>query len=175
MTPELISTLGLLLCLAPAAVHGAEMVSPMASRWVINFVLPFFGPGLPNAATALTYDDQLTMIDALRDAGPSGKEAEARDYAFLLLFEQRQGGLAFLSVAAGVIYGFGLSLEARMPLHFMFGVMSALFMLVNAHHAGVPGLGHHPRVSPHGRNVGILFAPFWAAAGALNFTALGGI
>jgi hypothetical protein len=40
---------------------------------------------------------------------------------------------------------------------------------VNANHAGVPGLGHHPRVSRNGRNVGILFAPFWAAAAILNY------
>lgn len=47
--------------------------------------------------------------------------------------------------------------------------MAASFALVNANHAGVPGLGYHPRVSRNGRNVGILFAPFWAATAVLNY------
>ena len=168
MTTSLISTLGLLLCLAPAAVHGAELVSPMLSRWVIRFVLPFFGPGVPSAASALTVQEQLAMLDAARDAGPSGKEKAAEDYVFLMLFEQRQGALAFLAVAVGVVYALGLPLEARGPLHLVFGVMAALFALVNANHAGVPFLGRHPRVSRHGRNVGIVFAAFWAVAAGLN-------
>jgi len=168
MTTSLISTLGLLLCLAPAAVHGAELVSPMLSRWVIRFVLPFFGPGVPTAASALTVPEQLAMLDAARDAGPSGKEKAAEDYVFLMLFEQRQGALAFLAVAVGVVYALGLPLEARGPLHLVFGVMAALFALVNANHAGVPFLGRHPRVSRHGRNVGIVFAAFWAVAAGLN-------
>ncbi|MFK7927048.1 MAG: hypothetical protein AB8H79_02580 [Myxococcota bacterium] len=46
-----------------------------------------------------------------------------------------------------------------------------LFALVNANHAGVPGLGHHPRVSRDGRNVGILFTPFWITAAVLNVLA----
>lgn len=46
--------------------------------------------------------------------------------------------------------------------------MAVLFALVNANHAGVPFLGRHPRVSRHGRNVGIVFAAFWAAAAGLN-------
>lgn len=171
MNVALLSTLGLALCLAPAVVHGAEMISPMLSRWVINFILPFFGPGVPRSATFLTYDEQITMLDAARAAGPDGKEAEADDYLFVMLFEQRQGGIAFLSVAVAVIYGFGLGLEARAPLHLMFGVMSVLFTLVNANHAGIPGLGHHPRVSRHGKHVGILFAPFWAVAAVLNLMA----
>lgn len=166
-----ISTLGLLLCLAPGLVHGAEWISPMLSRWVINFVLPFFGPGVPSRAAALTYQEQLTMLDAAREAGPPGKEAAADDYLFLMLFEQRQGGIAFLSVVAGVVYGLGLTLEGRAPLHLVFAVMSILFALVNANQAGIPGLGHHPRVSRHGRNVGILFAPFWVVAAALNVLA----
>ena len=41
MSAELVSTLGLLLCLAPAVVHGVEVISPMLSRWVVNLVLPF--------------------------------------------------------------------------------------------------------------------------------------
>jgi hypothetical protein len=168
MNDTLISTLGLALCLAPGLVHGAEVISPMLSRWVVNAVLPFFGPGVPSAGAALTYDEQLAMLDAAREAGPEGKEAAAGDYVFLMLFEQRQGSLAFLSVVVGVAYGLGLGLEARAPLHLMFAVMSALFALVNANHAGIPGLGRHPRVSRHGRHVGVLFTPFWVASAALN-------
>lgn len=88
-----------------------------------------------------------------------------------MLFEQRQGSLAFISVVAGVIYGLTLSLVERNPLHLVFGVMAALFMLVNANHAGIRFLGHHPRVSRHGRNVGIVFAPFCAVAAVLNLVA----
>ena len=65
------------------------------------------------------------MLDAAKAAAPSGKEASASDY----LFEQRQGGIAFLSVAAGVVHGLGLPLEARAPLHLMLAVMSVLFTL----------------------------------------------
>lgn len=93
---------------------------------------------------------------------------------FLMLFEQRQGSLAFVAAAVGVLYGLGLGVEARAPLHLVFGVMSALFALVNANHAGIPGLGHHPRVSRHGRHVGLLFAPFWLVAAALNLMAFAG-
>lgn len=171
MTDSLISTLGLILCLAPGLVHGAELISPMLSRVVINLVLPFFGPGVPSASTAITYDEQLTMLDAARRAGPAGKEDAADNYLFLMLFEQRQGGIAFVAVVAGVLYGLGLTLEGRAPLHLMFAVMSVLFALVNANQAGIPGLGHHPRISRHGRNVGILFAPFWGVAAALNLWA----
>ena len=143
----------------------------MLSRWVVNVVLPFFGPGVPRADTALTYDEQIAMLDAARDAGPAGKAAAADDYLFLMLFEQRQGGIAFLSVVAGALYGLALSPDDRAPLHLMFAVMSVLFALVNANHAGIPGLGHHPRVSRHGRHVGILFTPFWVGAAVLNVMA----
>lgn len=163
-----ISTVGLLLCLAPGVVHGAELVSPMLSRWVVRWVLPFFGPGVPGPGDALSVDEQVAMLDAARAAAPDGKDRAAANYVFLLLFEQRQGGLAFVAVAVAVLYALGTSVGARAPLHLLLTVMSALFLLVNAHHAGVPGLGYHPRVSPHGRNVGVLFAPYWAVAAVLN-------
>jgi hypothetical protein len=70
-----------------------------------------------------------------------------------------------------VIYGLTLTLGERNPLHLVLVVMSALFMLVNANHAGIRFLGHHPRVSRHGRHVGIVFAPFWAVATVLNVLA----
>jgi hypothetical protein len=142
----------------------------MLSRWVVNYVLPFFGPGVPNSATSLTYDEQLAMIDAARGACPAGKESLGDDDIFLMLFEQRQGAIAFLSVAAGVLYGLGLPPEGRAPLHLMFGVLSVLFALVNANHAGLSFLGHHPRVSGGGRHVGLVFAPFWAVTAWLNLT-----
>ena len=143
----------------------------MLSRWIVNYVLPFFGPGRPATAGALTNDEQLTMLDAAIDAAPDDKKEAASNYIFLMLFEQRQGSLAFLAVVAGVIYGLTLTLTERNPLHLVLAVMSALFMLVNANHAGIGFLGHHPRVTRDGRNVGIVFAPFWAVATVLNFVA----
>jgi hypothetical protein len=44
-------------------------------------------------------------------------------------------------------------------------------MLVNASHAGLPFLGHPPKVSKHGRNVGIVFSVCWLAASVLNYLA----
>lgn len=171
MDDKTVSTLALLLCLAPGALHAIEVAFPMLSRWIVNYVLPVFGPGLPNRAGSLTNKDQLTMLDAAIDAAPAEKKVAASDYIFLMLFEQRQGSLAFLSVIAGVIYGLTLTLTERNPLHLVLGIMSVLFMIVNANHAGVRFLGHHPKVSQHGRNVGIVFAPFWAVAAALNLLA----
>lgn len=169
MSPSLASTLGLLLCLAPAVVHAVEFIRPLWARWVVNWVLPFFTPGLPRPSKALTNDDQIAMLDAALGAAPRDKAPAGADYIFLMLFEQRQGALAFIAVAAGVLYGLTLPLPDRHALHLVFGIMAALFALVNANHAGIPGLGHHPRVSRNGRNVGILFAPFWAVAAILNF------
>jgi len=93
------------------------------------------------------------------------------NYVLPLLFEQRQGALAFLSVIAGAVYGLQLPLEDRAVLHLLLLVMSVLFMLVNANHAGIPFLGKHPKVSRNGRNVGIVFSIFWLAASALNYLA----
>ncbi|WP_284166083.1 hypothetical protein [Frigidibacter sp. SD6-1] len=169
MSPTLASTLGLLLCLASAAVHAVEVIRPLWARWVVNWVLPFFTPGLPRPSKALTHDDQIAMLDAALGAAPRDKAPAGADYIFLMLFEQRQGALAFIAVAAGVLYGLTLPLPDRHALHLVFGIMAALFALVNANHAGIPGLGHHPRVSRNGRNVGILFAPFWAVAAILNY------
>jgi hypothetical protein len=171
MSDKTFSTIALLLCLAPGVLHAAEVAFPMLSRWIVNYVLPLFGPGRPNRAGSLTNDEQLAMLDAAVDAAPDDKNEAASDYIFLMLFEQRQGSLAFLSVVVGVIYGLTLTLTERNPLHLVLGVMSALFMLVNANHAGIRFLGHHPRVTRHGRNVGIVFAPFWAIATILNFVA----
>ena len=169
MSSTFASTLGLLLCLAPAIFHTVEVARPLWARWVVNWVLPFFAPGLPRPSKALTHDDQLTMLDAALGAAPKDKAPAGADYIFLILFEQRQGALAFISVAAGVLYALTLPLADRHALHFTFGIMAALFALVNANHAGVRFLGKHPRISRNGRNVGIVFAPFWAAAAVLNY------
>ena len=169
MSSSLASTLGLLFCLAPALVHAVEVYRPLWARWVVNWVLPFFAPGLPRPTRALTHDDQIAMLDAALAAAPNDKTPAGADYIFLMLFEQRQGALAFIAVAAGVLYGLTLPLAERHALHLVFGVMAVLFALVNANHAGVSLLGHHPRVSRNGRNVGIVFAPFWVAAAVLNF------
>ena len=171
MNDQTISTVALLLCLAPGVLHAAEVAFPMLSRWIVNYVLPFFGPGRPTTARSLTNDEQLTMLDAAVATAPDDKSEAASNYIFLMLFEQRQGSLAFLSVVAGVIYGLTLTLVERNPLHLVLAVMAVLFMLVNANHAGIRFLGHHPRVTRHGRNVGIVFAPFWAVAAVLNVMA----
>lgn len=171
MSDTTISALGLLLCLAPALVHGVEIYRPLWARWVVNWVLPLFAPGLPRPSQALTRDDQIVMLDAALGAAPKDKHPAGADYIFLMLFEQRQGALAFLSVAAGLLYGLTLPLSERHALHLVFGVMAGLFMLVNANHAGFPLLGSHPRVSRNGRNVGIVFAPFWALVAVLNYLA----
>jgi hypothetical protein len=171
MDDTTVSTIALLLCLAPGVLHGAEVAFPMLSRWIVNYVLPFFGPGRPTAAGSLTNAEQLTMLDAAVDTAPDEKNEAASNYIFLMLFEQRQGSLAFISVAAGVVYGLTLTLTERNPLHLVLGVMAALFMFVNANHAGIRFLGNHPRVTRHGRNVGIIFGPFWAVAALLNVLA----
>lgn len=92
----------------------------------------------------LTEVEQLTMLDAARDAGPPDKRSTAEDYVFLMLFEQRQGALAFVSLAVGALYSLSLALDERAPLHLVFAVMAALFALVNANQAVIRGLGHHP-------------------------------
>jgi hypothetical protein len=168
MSDTTISTIALLLCLAPGALHAVEVAFPLLARWIVNYVLPFFGPALPNKAGSLANDEQLAMLDAAVDAAPAAKKEAAADYVFLMLFEQRQGSLAFLSVIAGVIYALTLTLTERNPLHLVLVVMAALFALVNLNHAGIPLLGHHPRVTRHGRNVGTVFGPFWALAAVLN-------
>ena len=111
------------------------------------------------------------MLDAALSAAPTEKKTSAEDYIFVLLFEQRQGALAFLSVIAGIVYGMLLPLNDRDVLHLLLLVMSVLFMLVNANHAGIPFLGKHPKVSRNGRNVGIVLSVFWLAASVLNYLA----
>lgn len=168
MSDLTVSTIALTLCLAPGVLHLVEVAFPLLARWIVNFVLPFFGGPLPSRARSLTGDEQLAMLDAAIDTAPEAKKEAAADYVFLLLFEQRQNALAFISVIVGIVYGLTLPLAERGLLHLILIVVSALFTLVNLNHAGIPLLGHHPRVSRHGRNVGIVFSAFWALATALN-------
>lgn len=187
-----VSTIGLLFCLLPGLLHAVEVVFPMLSRWVVNYVLPLFElaprsgesgsiteriplmQGLPPASSRLTEQDQLTMLDAALKAVPNTKTTAASDYVFLMIFEQRQGSLAFHSLNIGVIYGLFVPLEQRIPLHIICVVLSVLLMLANANQGDVPILkfmGDHPKVSPHGRNVGIVFTPLWGFVALLNMIA----
>lgn len=166
-----ISTLGLALSIVPVAIHGIEAIFPMQARLIANWVLPFFGFKLPKTSAALNENDQLKMLDAAYKAAPSEKKTNAKDYLFVLLFEQRQGAIGFIAVAASAIYGMTLGLAERNPLHFLFGVVAVLMMLVNANQAGWLPFGKHPRISQHGKGVGIAFTPFWLAVAVLNYFA----
>ncbi|EDM72083.1 hypothetical protein RAZWK3B_18233 [Roseobacter sp. AzwK-3b] len=88
MSSAFASNLGLLLCLAPAVVHAVEVFCPLWARWVVNWVLPFFAPGLPRPSKAMTHHDQIAMLDAALDAAPKDKAPAGADYIFLMLFEQ---------------------------------------------------------------------------------------
>lgn len=171
MTENSISTLALVLCAIPGILHSIEIIYPMLARLIVNYVLPLFEPGLPKAKNQMTALEQTAMLDAAIASMAEEKKTAAKDYIFLLLFEQRQNSLALLSVIACIVYGFQLPLDERATLHFLLLVMSALFTLVNANHAGIPFLGHHPKVSRNGRNVGIVFVPFWLASTVLNYLA----
>ncbi len=171
MNQNVIATAALLFFIVPFVVHGIEVIFPLLSRWVVNVILPPFGFNMPNRDTSLTRDDQLTMLDAAVDAAPANKKTAAKDYIFMLLFEQRQGAIGFTAMAAGAIYGLSLSVAEQRPLHFLFGIVAVLMMLVNANQAGIPFFGNHPRVSLHGKRVGMVFAPFWALVAFLNWSA----
>jgi hypothetical protein len=172
MTENSISILALALGFAPGILHSVEVVYPLLVRWLVNYVLPLFGPGLPKGSSQnLTAKDQIAMLDAALSAAPKAKRTAAEDYIFVMLFEERQGSLAFLSVIAGAVYAMQLPLDDRAVLHLLLLVMSVMFMLVNANHAGIPFLGKHPKVSRNGRNVGIVLSVFWLAASVLNYLA----
>jgi len=86
-----------------------------------------------------------------------------------LLFDQRQGAIRFTAAAAAALYGLSLGLVEREALHFIFGVVSVLMMLVNASQGGVQFFGKHPKISTNGRHVGWVFTSFWLAASVLNW------
>ncbi|MCB1142564.1 MAG: hypothetical protein H7A24_13790 [Leptospiraceae bacterium] len=164
-----ISNLGLILSIIPVTLHGIEMLFPMQARWIVNWVLPFFVGKLPNPSASLTYEEQVNMLDSALDSVPDHKKENGNNYIFLLGFEQRQGAIGFIAVASGALYGLTLSIAQRNPLHLVFTVVAVLMMIANANHAGIPFLGNHPKVSTAGKNVGILFTPFWAVVAALNY------
>lgn len=167
----LISNLGLLLSIIPVTIHGIEFLFPMQARWIANWVLPFFGLKTPAKKNALTYKEQIAMLDAGLNTVPEEKKMSAKDYIFILIFEQRQGAIGFIAIALGAIYGMTLSIVERNPLHFVYGVVAILMMLVNANQAGLPFLGNHPKISKNGKNVGIAFTPFWLVVAILNWLA----
>ena len=167
--PELtISSLGLILLIVPVLVHGIELLYPTQARWVVNWVLPFFAPMLPNRSSSLQLDEQMMMMDAAIEAAPADKKRAGQDYVFLLMFEQRQGAICFAAAALGALYGLTSGIADRDALHLVFGVIAALKMLVNANQAGLPIFGHNPKISTNGKHVGFVFAPFWATAATLN-------
>lgn len=169
MTELTISSLGLILLIVPVLVHGIEVLYPTQARWVVNWVLPFFAPLLPNRSSSLHLEEQMAMMDAAIDAAPTDKKRAGQDYVFLLMFEQRQGAICFAAAALGALYGLSLGIADRDSLHLIFGVIAALMMLVNANQAGLPMFGHHPKISTNGKHVGFVFTPFWAVAVALNW------
>lgn len=169
MTELTISNLALILLIVPVLVHGVEMLYPTQSRWVVNWVLPFFAPMLPKRSKSLLLDEQLAMMDAAINAAPVEKKRAGQDYVFLLMFEQRQGAIGFAAASVGAVYGLTLGIADRDALHLVFGVIAALMMLVNANQAALPVFGSHPRISTNGRHVGLVFTPFWAFATVLNW------
>ncbi|MEL6867138.1 MAG: hypothetical protein AAFP19_22125 [Bacteroidota bacterium] len=60
------------------------------------------------------------MLDAALEAAPKEKKTKAKDYLFVLLFEQRQGAICFTAVAISAIYGMGIELTARPPPYLFF-------------------------------------------------------
>lgn len=172
MSELTISNLGLILLIVPVLVHGIEVLFPTQARWVVNWVLPFFAPMLPSRARSLQLNEQIAMLDAAVQAAPDDKKRAGEDYVFLLMFEQRQGAICFAAAAAGALYGLTLGLADRDALHFVFGVIALLMMLVNANQAGFPLFGNHPKVSTNGKHVGFVFTPFWVIATGLNWLGL---
>ncbi|WP_317958813.1 hypothetical protein [Phaeobacter inhibens] len=134
--------------------------------------MPFFAPMLPNRSKSLQLDDQIAMLNAAIEAAPEEKKRAGEDYVFLLLFEQRQGALCFAAAALGALYGLTVGLADRDALHFVFGAVAVLMMLVNANQAELPFFGNHSKVSTNGKHVGLVFTPFWALAAALNWLGL---
>ena len=115
MSDNALSTTALILSIVPFAVHGVEVMFPLLARWIVNGVLPFFGFALPSRATSLTANEQITMLDAAIEVAPHEKKTAAKDYIFLMLFEQRQGAICFTAVAAGAVYGITLLARGTGP------------------------------------------------------------
>jgi hypothetical protein len=65
MTENSISILALSLCLAPGILHSVVVAFSLLARWLANYVLPFFEPGLAKGSSKnLTGNEQIAMLDA---------------------------------------------------------------------------------------------------------------
>lgn len=51
MSPNTISTIAFVLCMIPGILHSIEVAFPMLARLIVNYVLPFFEPGLPKGVS----------------------------------------------------------------------------------------------------------------------------
>lgn len=168
------SNVGLALTAIPVLVHGAEVLFPMAARYVANLILPFMGPYLPEPDTFLTAEDQTKMLEAAIQAAPAEKWKTAADYIFILTFEQRQGSAGFAATLLGSLYASTLPFSQRHPIHALLMALDVFMVISNANHAGIPFLGYNPMVTNNGRNLGILFAPYWLLNLYFNYMAFVG-
>ncbi len=79
MTENSISILALSLGFAPGILHSVEVAYPLLVRWLVNYVLPLFGPGLPKGSSQnLTAKGQIAMLDAALSAAPKAKRTAQR-------------------------------------------------------------------------------------------------
>lgn len=170
------SNVGLYLTAVPVLVHGLEVIFPMAARFLANLVLPIFGFQLPtDSAAYLTLEDQVKMLEGAISAAPSEKWRTAADYIFVLTFEQRQGSAGFWATLIGSIYALSLPFAERHPIHFLLMALDVFMIIGNLSHAtGFGLLGYNPMVTSSGRNLGIVFAPFWLLNFYFNYMAFQG-
>jgi hypothetical protein len=64
MTENSISTLALAMCMAPGILHAIEVAYPLLARWLANYVLSLFEPGLPGASKQLTGNERIAMLES---------------------------------------------------------------------------------------------------------------
>lgn len=174
------SGLGLALCSIPILVHGPEVYNPTLTRFVANLWFQPFTLNKPYILTpekAVNYEEQMEMFKAFIKAAPPEKLESAKDIAFLMLFETRQGSVGFWAAALGAYYASTLPLEQRHPVHFVFFILSLLMVLANANHGfkipfGNMAFGKHPLTTKNGWAIGLVFTPFWLFSAYLNYTAM---
>ena len=96
MTENLISTLALAICMVPGILHSLEVVFPMLARLIVNYVLPFFEPGLPKGKNQMTANEQTAMLDAAIASVPKRRRQRRRiTYFFCFLNSARTLWLFF--------------------------------------------------------------------------------
>jgi len=156
-TDKFISTLGLILCIIPATVHGMELIAPKLVMLLVHYVLfPFFSLRIPTTQERLDDEDYNKMLQRAIDTAGEKTEAAA-DLIFMMTLEQRQSAYGMISMAAACIYGLTLDhWVGRRPLHFAFGVTAVLQLYVHLNHAGVP-IGINNFVTRHGKLLSITF------------------